>query len=72
MAVMGFKVDAMIARPVKKFLSGSIIAPPDYVIAVADSEFATKAGRRFVEAGGELREMAVVGLNEVAQMMIRA
>ena len=69
----GFRGRCHDRQAVKEVLSGSIIGPPPgYVSAVADSEFTTKADRRFMEAGGELREIAVVGVNEIAQMVIQA
>ena len=70
MAIMGFGGGAMIGAPLKEYFIRLYYRAPEYLGAVADLELVTRAGRRFAEAGGELREVVVVGANEVAQMVI--
>ena len=69
MAIMGFGGGAMIGAPLKEFFIGHYYRAPEYLGTVADLELVTRAGRRFAEVGGELREVVVVGVNEVAQML---
>ena len=71
MAIMGFGGGAMIGAPLKEFFIQFYYKAPEYLGAVADLELITRAGRRFVEIGGELREVVVVGANELAQMVIQ-
>ena len=70
MAIMGFGGGAMIGAPLKEYFIRLYYRAPEYLGAVADLELVTRAGRRFAEVGGELREVVVVGANEVAQMVI--
>ena len=69
MAIMGFGGGAMIGAPLKEYLIQFYYRAPEYLGAVADLEPVTRAGRRFAEVGGDLREVVVVGANEVAQMV---
>ena len=70
MAIMGFGGGAMIGAPLKEFFIRHYYRAPDYLGAVTELELVTRAGRRFAEVGGELREVVVIGANEVAQMVI--
>ncbi|MCY4211144.1 MAG: OFA family MFS transporter [Gammaproteobacteria bacterium] len=70
MAIMGFGGGAMIGAPLKEFFIRHYYRAPDYLGAVTDLELVTRAGRRFAEVGGELREVVVIGANEVAQMVV--
>ena len=70
MAIMGFGGGAMIGAPLKEYFIQYFYRAPEYLGAVADLDLVTQAGRRFAEVGGELREVVVVGANEVAQMVI--
>ena len=70
MAIMGFGGGAMIGAPLKEFFIQYYYRAPEYLGAVADLELITRAGRRFAEVGGDLREVVVVGVNEVAQMVL--
>ena len=70
MAIMGFGGGAMIGAPLKEYFIQLYYRAPEYLGAVADLELVTRAGRRFAEVGGELREVVVVGANEVAQMVM--
>ena len=70
MAIMGFGGGAMIGAPLKEFFIKHYYRAPEYLGAVTDLELITRTGRRFAEVGGELREVVVVGANEVAQMVL--
>ena len=70
MAIMGFGGGAMIGAPLKEYFIQYFYRAPEYLGAVADLDLVTRAGRRFAEVGGELREVVVVGANEMAQMVI--
>ena len=70
MAIMGFGGGAMIGAPLKEYFIRYFYRAPEYLGAVADLELVTRAGRRFAQVGGELREVVVVGANEVAQMVM--
>ena len=70
MAIMGFGGGAMIGAPLKEFFIKFYYQAPEYLGMVADVELITKAGRRFVEVGGELQEVVVVGANEIAKMVM--
>ena len=70
MAIMGFGGGAMIGAPLKEYFIRYFYRAPEYLGAVADLDLVTRAGRRFAEVGGELREVVVVGANEVAQMVL--
>ena len=70
MAIMGFGGGAMIGAPLKEYFIRYFYRAPEYLGAVADLDLVTRAGRRFAEVGGELREVVVVGANEVAQMVM--
>ena len=70
MAIMGFGGGAMIATPLKEVLLETFYKAPDYLGRAADLELVTRAGRRFIEIGGEAMEVVVVGANEVANMIV--
>ena len=70
MAIMGFGGGAMIGAPLKEFFIRFYYRAPEYLGAVADLSLVTEAGRRFVEIGGHMREVVVVGANDVAGMIV--
>jgi len=70
MAIMGFGGGAMLATPLKEYFLTKFHRAPDYLGPVADMELVTEAGRRFVEVGGEMKEVVVVGAGEVANMIV--
>lgn len=69
-AIMGFGGGAMIA----KFMIGPIIEffyrAPEYLGAVDSLQLVTEAGRRMAEVGGELKEVVVIGANDVPNMLV--
>jgi len=70
MAIMGFGGGAMIGTPLKEYFIRLFYRAPDYLGTTADVSLVTQAGRRFAEWGGELREVVVVGANEIRNMTV--
>jgi len=70
MAIMGFGGGAMIGAPLKETLIRWFYTAPDYIGALDAIELVTESGRRYVELAGELREVVVVGANDVANMLV--
>lgn len=70
MAIMGFGGGAMIAAPLKEFLIKTFYKAPEYLGSVDAVELVTKGGRRFADIAGELKEVVVVGANEVSNMVL--
>jgi MFS family permease len=71
MAIMGFGGGAIIGAPLKRFFIRRFYEQPDYLGPVDQVTLVTEAGRRFVEVAGEMREVVVVGANDVAGMIVR-
>ncbi|MDB3993705.1 OFA family MFS transporter [Gammaproteobacteria bacterium] len=70
MAIMGFGGGAMIGTPIKEFFIRMFYRAPEYLGGAGDVSLVTEAGRRFVEVGGTLREVVVIGASEVRDMTI--
>jgi MFS family permease len=70
MAIMGFGGGAMIGAPLKNWLIKTFYSAPEYLGSLADVDLITEAGRRFSQVAGELREVTVIGANDVANMII--
>jgi MFS family permease len=70
MAIMGFGGGAMIGAPLKDALIRWFYRPPDYLGSLDEVELVTEAGRRYVELTGELREVVVIGANDIANMIV--
>jgi MFS family permease len=71
MAIMGFGGGAIIGAPLKRYFIRHFYDEPDYLGTVDQVNLVTEAGRRFAEIGGEMREVVVVGANDVAGMIVR-
>ncbi len=69
MAIMGFGGGAMIGAPLKEWLIGLFYRAPEYLGAADAVELVTREGRRFAQVAGQLREVVVVGPNDVAAMI---
>ena len=69
-AIMGFGGGAMLGKPmIDGFLEFYYRAPQ--FLGVADTlELITERGRRLAEVSGELREVVVIGANDVASMLV--
>ena len=69
-AIMGFGGGAMIA----KFMIGPIMklfyVAPDYLGTVDEVNLITESGRRMAEVADGLREVVVIGANDVANMLM--
>ncbi len=69
-AIMGFGGGAMLA----KFLIGPMISffykAPEYLGTADTINLVTEGGRRMAEIGGSLKEVVVIGANDVAKMLV--
>ncbi|MBX7080549.1 MAG: OFA family MFS transporter [Nannocystaceae bacterium] len=72
MAIMGFGGGAIIAAPLEQWLVARFHRLPDYLGPTDAVALVTEGGRRLASVGGELREVVVVGANEVAAMTVPA
>ena len=70
MAIMGFGGGAMLGTPLKEYFLKKFYQAPEYLGSVDSVNLVTEAGRRFVEIGGALKEVVVVGANEVSSMVV--
>lgn len=70
MAIMGFGGGAMIGAPIKELLIRMYYEAPQYLGGVDEVRLVTEAGKRFAQVAGGLREVVVVGANEVAGMYV--
>ena len=70
MAIMGFGGGAMLGAPLKEFFIQRFYVAPDYLGTVAQLQLVTEAGKRFVDMGGRLQEVVVIGANDVADMIL--
>jgi MFS family permease len=70
MAIMGFGGGAMIGTPLKEFFIRLFYRAPEYLGTVDQVNLVTEVGRRFVEMGGALQEVVVIGANEVRNLTI--
>ena len=71
MAIMGFGGGAIIGAPLKRYFIRLFYERPDYLGTVDQVSLVTEAGRRFADVGGQMREVVVVGANDVAGMIVR-
>ncbi|MFW5425854.1 MAG: OFA family MFS transporter [Methylophagaceae bacterium] len=69
-AIMGFGGGAMIAKFMIGPMMKSFYVAPEYLGSLDSVKLVTEAGRRMVEVAGELREVVVVGANDVAAMLV--
>ena len=67
-AIMGFGGGAMIAKFMIEPFIKIYYKAPEYLGTVDAVELITQSGRRLVEIAGELREVVVVGANDLAGM----
>jgi MFS family permease len=71
MAIMGFGGGAIIGAPLKRYFMRLFYEAPDYLGTVDQVNLVTEGGRRFAEIAGQMREVVVVGANDVAGMIVR-
>lgn len=70
MAIMGFGGGAMIGAPMKEYFIRLYYQTPEYLGRLGEVDLITRGGQRFAEVAGQLREVAVVGANDVANMIV--
>jgi len=70
MAIMGFGGGALVGTPLKEGLIEAFYEAPQYLGTVEQASLVTEGGRRFAEVAGELREVVVVGANDVGNMIV--
>jgi Major Facilitator Superfamily len=70
MAIMGFGGGAIIGAPLKEFLLHHFYQAPLYLGRVGQIALTTVAGKRFAILDGQLREVVIVGSNDVPQMLV--
>jgi MFS family permease len=71
MAIMGFGGGAIVGAPLKEFLIRSFYRGPEFLGPVANLSLTTEGGSRFASIAGQLREVMIVGPNDVSQMLVR-
>ena len=69
-AIMGFGGGAMIAKFMIEPFIKFYYRAPEYLGTIDAVELVTKGGRRLTEISGELREVVVVGTNDLANMYV--
>jgi len=70
MAIMGFGGGAMIGAPLKEWLIARFYRAPEFLGTPETLDLVTEAGRRFLQTGSGLREVVIVGANDVAGMIV--
>ena len=70
MAIMGFGGGAIVGTPLKEFLIRFFYQAPQYLGQVANTSLTTEGGARFALVAGQLREVLIVGPNDVSQMLV--
>ena len=69
-AIMGFGGGAMLAKPMIEGFLKFYYQAPQYLGTVDSVHLITQAGRRMAEVAGTLQEVVVVGVNDVANMIV--
>lgn len=72
MAIMGFGGGAFIGAPLKRWLIGFFSEQPLRLGSVDEVTLVTRAGKRFADVAGELREVVVFGGAEAKQSLVGA
>ena len=67
---MGFGGGAMLGKPMIDGFLRLYYEAPQYLGQVDSLKLVTEAGRRMADVGGQLREVVVVGSNDVADMIL--
>ncbi len=70
MAIMGFGGGAMIAKLSIDRLLAKFYKAPEYIGSIDAVNLITEGGRRFVEISGNLTEVVVVSINDLAKMIV--
>jgi len=70
MAIMGFGGGAFFGARIKDFFIQYYYKAPEILSNISESDLITKAGKRFVETAEGLKEVVVIGVNDVANMIV--
>ena len=70
MAIMGFGGGAMIGAPLKEYFIHLYYKAPEFLGSVDAVNLITEGGKRFTNLAGEMKEVVVVGANDVAGMIV--
>ncbi len=70
LAIMGFGGGAMIGAPLKEYFIRHFYRSPEYLGALGDVALVTENGKRFAQTGEGLKEVVIVGANDVAAMIV--
>ncbi len=70
MAIMGFGGGAMIGTPMKEYFIRLFYRAPEYLGTTDQVSLVTEGGRRFAELADGLREVVVIGANEVRDLTV--
>jgi len=69
-AIMGFGGGAMLGKPMIDGFLEFYFRAPQYLGATDAVKLMTEAGRRLAEVGGAMREVVVIGANDVGNMIV--
>ena len=69
-AIMGFGGGAMLAKPMIEGFIKYYHRLPEYLGPVDSVHLITEAGRRFAEVAGTMKEVVVIGTNDIANMIV--
>ena len=70
MAIMGFGGGAFFGARIKDFFIQYYYKAPEILSNISESDLITKAGKRFAETTEGLKEVVVIGANDVANMIV--
>jgi len=70
MAIMGFGGGAFFGARIKDFFIQYYYKAPVLLSNISESDLITKAGKRFAETAEGLKEVVVVGTNDIANMIV--
>jgi MFS family permease len=71
MAIMGFGGGAIIGALLKRYFIRTFYESPEYLGTADQVNLVTEGGRRFAEVAGQMREVVVIGTNDVGGMIVR-
>ncbi len=70
LAIMGFGGGAFFGARIKDFFIQYYYRAPELLSNISESDLITQAGKRFTETAEGLKEVVVVGANDVANMIV--
>ena len=70
LAIMGFGGGAFFGARIKDFFIQYYYKAPELLSNISESDLITKAGKRFADTAEGLKEVVVVGANDVANMIV--